>query len=175
MAIIAKATGGSFVPAPAGAHAAVCVDVVDLGMLEVSFGGKTSHKHKIRIVWQISEVMSDNRPFIVQKRYTLSLHQKASLRKDLESWRGKQFSPEELEGFDVEKLLGIPCLLNVIQESKDGDTYSNVTSIMRLPKGMEAPKARDYIRVCDRTPENGNGQPHDDEAFAGITDDDIPF
>lgn len=175
MPIIAREPkGGNFVPAPAGTHAAVCVDVVDLGMLEVNFGGKTSKKHKIRIAWQIDEVMEDNKPFLAQKRYTLSLHQKAQLRKDLESWRGKQFSPEELEGFDVENLIGINCLLNIIQEvsPKDGKTYSNIASIMRLPKGMNPVQPRDYIRVCDRTPEDG-GAPAEEEWQP--TDDDVPF
>lgn len=176
MAIIAREPKGSFIPAPPGQHSAVCVDIVDLGMLEVTFGKETTNKHKIRIVWQIEEVMADNKPYIASKMYTLSLHQKSQLRKDLESWRGKQFSPEELEGFDVENLLGVNCLLNVIQEvsTKNGKTYSNIASIMRLPKGMNPLKARDYIRVCDRTPEQTNGQPQD-EAFAGITDDDVPF
>lgn len=177
MPIIAKEPkGGNFVPAPPGTHAAVCVDVVDLGMLEVSFGGETSLKHKIRLVWQIEEVMADNRPYIVQKMYTLSLHQKAQLRKDLESWRGKQFSPEELEGFDVENLLGVNCLLNVIQEvsTKNGKTYSNIASIMRLPKGMNPVKARDYIRVCERTPEEAKQAQPTEEPWTP-TDDDIPF
>jgi hypothetical protein len=172
MPIIAKEPKGNFIPAPPGAHPAVCVDVVDLGMLEVNFGGQVSEKHKIRLVWQIEEVMADNRPYIVQKMYTLSLHQKAQLRKDLESWRGKQFSPEELEGFDVENLLGVNCLLNVIQEvsTKNGKTYSNIASIMRLPKGMNPVQARDYVRVIDRTPEQAQA-----EGEWTPTDDDIPF
>lgn len=183
MAIIAKASGGNFIPAPAGAHSAVCCDVVDMGMLEVSFGGKTKTQHKIRIVWQIEEVMADNRPFIAQKRYTLSLHEKAALRKDLESWRGRAFSDTELEGFDVEVLLGKPCLLNVIQENKAGKTYSNVTSIMKLPKSMQPLTVRDYVRVVDRQPEPAQ-QPEGHEArwepswegnFPDITDEDVPF
>jgi hypothetical protein len=154
MAIIAKSSGGgNFIPCPSGQHSAVCVDIVDMGILEVKFGKEApKSQHKIRIVWQVEEVMADNRPFIVQRRYTLSLHEKATLRKDLESWRGKQFTAEELEGFDLEVLLGIPCLLNVIQEKKDGSTYANVASIMRLPKVMTPIKQRDYIRVQDRTP-----------------------
>ena len=154
MPIIAKSSGGgNFIPCPPGQHSAVCVDIVDMGLLEVKFGKEApKSQHKIRIVWQVEEVMADNRPFIVQRRYTLSLHEKATLRKDLESWRGKQFTAEELEGFDLEVLLGIPCLLNVIQEKKDGSTYANVASIMRLPKVMTPIKQRDYIRVQDRTP-----------------------
>jgi hypothetical protein len=174
MAIVAKASGANFIPAPTGAHSAVCVDVVDLGMLEVAFGGKKKTQHKIRIVWQIAEVMADNRPFIVQKRYTLSLHEKAALRKDLESWRGREFTATELEGFDVETVIGVACLLNVIQQKKDSSTYANVTSIMRLPKGMEPVKARDYVRVVDRQPEDAAREAEQQGDWTPM-DDDVPF
>lgn len=176
MPIIAKASGANFIPAPPGAHSAVAVDVVDLGMLEVSFGGKKKTQHKIRIVWQIEEVMADNRPFIVQKRYTLSLHEKAQLRKDLESWRGRPFTDQELEGFDVETVIGVACLLNVIQEKKESSTYANVTSIMKLPKSMTPIKQRDYVRVCDRTPEQAEAENHQQGDGSWTPDDtDIPF
>ncbi len=188
MPIVAKATGGGrdFIPAPGGAHAAVCCDVVDMGVLEVSYGGNKKSQHKVRIVWQIAEVTADNKPYIVQKRYTLSLHKKSALLKDLESWRGIPFSDEQLQGFDLETLLGAACLLNVMQVQKEGDTYANVTTIMRLPKGMEAPKVRDYVRMKDRTPEQtaaakdaqhaGDGMT-DDPSYDGYfpTDDDVPF
>ena len=178
MSIIAKASGGGFIPAPPGTHAAVCVDVVDLGIIKVSFGGKEKQQHKVRIVWQIEEVMADNRPFVASKRYTLSLHEKASLRKDLESWRGRPFSAEELDGFDLENLLSKAALLNIIQEQRNGSTYSNVASIMRLPKGMAAPTPRDYVRVCDRPPAESEPVPPEDfgpgEDY-GISDSDVPF
>jgi hypothetical protein len=175
MPIIAKSSGGSFVPCPPGAHSAVCVDVIDMGLLEVNWGGKKKSQHKIRIVWQVEEVMGDNKPFMVQRRYTLSLHEKATLRKDLESWRGKQFTAEELEGFDIEVLIGVPCLLNVIQEKKDGSTYANVASIMRLPKSMNALTQRDYVRVQDRTPAQAEAVTEGPQWDGGITDDDVPF
>jgi len=177
MPIIAKASGANFIPAPPGAHAAVCVDVVDLGMLEVSFGGKTKQQHKVRIVWQIEEVRADNKPFSVSKRYTLSLHEKAALRKDLESWRGKAFTAEELEGFDLEMLLSKAALLNVIQQTRDNSTYANVASIMRLPKGMSAPTPSDYVRVCDRTPSEAEAVPpeYGDGVVDSISDDMVPF
>lgn len=175
MPIIAKASASSYVPAPPGTHAAVCVDVVDLGMLKVSFGGKEKTQHKIRIVWQIDEVKPDNKPYEISKRYTLSLHEKAALRKDLESWRGKAFTPEELEGFDLEVLLSKACLINAIQETKNGSTYTNVATIMKLPKTMIPPASRDYIRVCDRKSESGEVPPDFEEYGAGITDEDVPF
>jgi len=170
MPIIAKA-GATFAPAPEGSHPAVCVDVVDLGTLEVNYGGKSKKQHKIRVVWQIDENQEDGKPFIVQQRFTLSLHEKAGLRKVLESWRGKQFTDDELQGFDVETVIGKPCLVNVVHAKKDGSMYANVTSVMRLPKGLAILTPRDYVRVCDRT--EGEGAPEAD--FGTIDDSDVPF
>lgn len=176
MAIIAKASGSSFVPAPAGTHSAVCVDVVDLGMLEVTFANKAKKQHKINVVWQIGEVRNDNKPYQVQKRYTLSLHEKAGLRKDLESWRGRPFTQGELEGFDVESVLSAPCMLNVIHNVKDGSTYANVTAVMKLPKGLTAPTPRDYMRVCDRPKTEGEGAPMPEYGEQPMySDDEVPF
>src|SRR5688572_414981 len=108
MAIVAtaKSEGTNFQPAPAGVHQAVCVDVVDLGILDVTWQGQTKKQHKVNVAWQINEDRDDGKPFLVFKRYTLSLSEKANLRKDLESWRGRKFTRDEEMGFDVEKLIG---------------------------------------------------------------------
>lgn len=175
MPIIASAKGSQYPPAPAGTHSAVCIDVVDMGILKVTFGGKEKAQHKIRIVWQIDELRDDGNPHNVSKRYTLSLHEKASLRKDLESWRGRAFNDGELAGFDLEDLLSAPALLNVVHAVKDGQTYANVTSIMKLPKMMEAPRPVNYTRVCDRETTNGAVPPPGFDDGPAITDDDVPF
>lgn len=177
MSIIAKASGGNFTPAPAGAHSAVCVDVVDLGVVTTEYSGKKKSQHKIRVVWQLAEDMEDGKPFMASKRYTLSLHEKATLRKELESWRGRAFTEDELRGFDVETVIGVPCFINIVQESKGGTTYSNVTSIMKLPKGVVTMKQRDYVRVQDRDPKaaqdaNADAAPEHGEF---PSEDDIPF
>lgn len=174
MAIIAKASGGGeFTLCPEGAHASTCVDVIDLGMVETEFNGEKKKQHKVRIVWQTGEINPDNgKPFLAGKRYTNSLHEKATLRKDLESWRGRAFTKQELTGFDLENLLSAPALLNVIHEARSGKTYDNVTTIMRLPRGMAAPEATDYVRKCDRTPEAPTNI--DVETYAP-NDDDVPF
>lgn len=173
MPIIATAGDSKvFAPAPAGLHQAVCVDVVDMGILEVTYANKTKKQHKIRVVWQIDELMDDGKPFIVQKRYTLSLHEKAGLRKDLESWRGKAFSRDEEMGFDVEKLLGVNCFLNIVHAVKEGTTYANVAGVVPLKKGMPHIQPSDYVRVKDRDPKEAS----DGGGIANeLTDDDIPF
>lgn len=180
MPIFASASGGTeYKPAPAGSHVAVCCDVVDLGVLEVTFGGKTKKQHKVNIFWQLSEELrDDDKPFIVRKRYTLSLHEKAALRKDLEAWRGRAFSNEELDKFDLENLLSVGCYVSVVHQTKaDGSgTWANVASIMKLPKGVPTPKIVDYARVCDRKEAEGEPPPPDiDTSGMGVDESDIPF
>lgn len=180
--IVAKASGGTYIPAPAGVWAGVCVDVVDLGPMVQEFAGKKRTLHKIRIVWQISETRADGKPYSASKMYTLSLHEKASLRKDLESWRGRAFTEPELQGFDVETVLSAAALLNIVENLKNGTKYANVAGVMRLPKTMEAPTPRDYVRVCDRQLTDSEAVPPNQTEDAGppdwdhgISDEYVPF
>jgi hypothetical protein len=53
-----------------------------------------------------SDERGDRAPFLVSKRYTLILNEKGNLRPMLEAWRGRKFAPQELKGFDLERLLG---------------------------------------------------------------------
>lgn len=176
MPIIATAgeSKKAYAPAPAGVHHGVCVDVVDMGMLEVTYAGKTKKQHKVRLVWQIDETNRETgERHIAQKRYTLSLSEKATLRKDLESWRGKAFTREEEMGFDLEKLIGVNAFLNVMQVQKDGSTYANVASVMPLKKGMPKMDAEKYVRIKDRKPDEQTETRND--LVGELTEDDIPF
>lgn len=182
MPIIATAkgeNGSSFQPAPAGVHQAVLVDVVDLGMLDVTWQGVTKRQHKVNFAWQIAEDRDDGKPYLVFKRYTLSTHEKAGLRKDLESWLGRKFTREDEMGFDVESMLGKNCLLNITHNRVGDKTYANVASVNPLMKNMPVMSARDYVRKVDRTTEPtsqaATAPHHDDQEPPPLTDDDIPF
>ncbi len=170
MALIAKG-GKHFTPAPEGLWPAVCVDVVDLGMVMTTWG----EKHKCRIVWELSEKMPDGRLFIASKQYTLSLHEKASLYKDLKSWRGRPFTPEELDAFDVEKVLGAPCQVLITQEEKDGMVYGNVTTIMKASPEKRLTPSGSYVRKVNRATDQSSTEEAGDDGFDGATNDDIPF
>lgn len=139
MAIMASSKGGSeFELVPAGQYSAICYRVVDLGTQEQKDKvGKISHKRKIIISWELDERMSEGKRFSQHERYTLSLHEMSTLRPMLESWRGRAFTPEEEDAFDVSKLIGAPCLMQIVHNQSNGKTYANMSSIMKLPKGME--------------------------------------
>lgn len=159
--LIAKSNASEFTPTPAGPHSAVCIDVVDRGLQMTQFGAK----HKIWIIWAIDEVEeSTGKPFITLQSYTLSLHEKSKLGQHLASWRGKPFTEEEKQGFDVEKLLHVPCLLNIVHNVNGGTTYANVDSIMPLPKSMQKVVAPDdYERHIERNPSKDFRSPNYEE------------
>lgn len=149
MPIIATAGDGKvFTPAPEGTHQAVCVDVIDAGMHDNPFQpGK--QQHKIDIVWQLNEMRDDGQRYQAWKRYTLSLNEKAVLRHDLESWRGRPFTADELRGFDVAAVTGANCLINIVHrtsQTNPGRVYGNVASVMPLIKGMPKIAADGYVR-----------------------------
>lgn len=138
MAVIAtNESSGNYEKAPVGMQQAVCVFVNDIGNQPGEWQGKQLIRHQVIITWEIAEKMTqgeyEGMPFMLSKFYTLSLAEKANLRKDLESWRGKQFTEDELRGFDLERLIGANCYLNVTSTDKDKRRISAITP---LPKGV---------------------------------------
>lgn len=159
-----------YAPCPSGTHQAVCVDVIDLGIVEGSYQGKPNKRHKINIAWQVSETREDGKLFVVYKRYTLSLSDKATLRHDLESWRGRPFTEQELRGFDVETVIGANCLINIQHNQVQDKTYANVVAVMPLAKGMAKMVPTDYERQpAAQTVTESQAAPEE------VTADDIPF
>lgn len=142
MPTLPKPGENSFQPVPQGNHVAICYRVIDLGTQDGEYMGKKNRRHKLLVSWELpDEKMDDGRPFTIGKKYTWSTEEKASLRKDLESWRGKAFTAEDFgpNGFDIKNVIGVPCLLNVVHDKKGDKTYSNIASVARLPRGMSAP------------------------------------
>lgn len=147
MSLVAKAKSDNkeFKLPPAGTHVARCVQIVDLGHQKGEWQGKPKETHKVRLAWELPTEKDTFRPevgpepFIIGKDFTVSLDEKANLRKSLEAWRGRPFTEAELGGFHIANLKGAPCLLNVQHVAKDGKTYANIASIMALPKGMPVP------------------------------------
>jgi hypothetical protein len=179
--IIATAGGGgkTFTPAPEGVHQAVCVDVIDIGQKPNPFKPGTT-QHKIDLAWQINQNRDDGKRFVVYKRYTLSLNEKATLRHDLESWRGRPFTAKEEEGFDVLTIIGANCLMNVQHKpSNDGTRiYANVISVMPLIAGMAKITDNGYERKAVEQTDGTNTYDRDItpvEQVTPVTDDDIPF
>lgn len=139
MAFTVSGNNTNFTPAPAGTHVAVCSQLIDMGLQHSDFYDKDSEK--IMLGFELSNVIDEEskKPKMVWKQYTRSLGAKANLRGDLESWRGRKFSGEELAAFDMSKLVGAGCLLSIVHDTKEGSTYANIQAIMALPSGTPKP------------------------------------
>lgn len=153
MGIIASQSSGDFTVVPEGVHQAVCYGVVDIGHQYSEKWDKMSHK--IIVLWEIpSERITINGkdlPMVVSKKYTLSLGKKANLRKDLESWRGRSFTDEELAGFDITNLVTVNCMIQIIHSKSNEKTYANISSILPLYKGLQkvAPEGKIMVYSID--------------------------
>lgn len=133
--------GKEFEQASAGNHVARCVGMIDIGTHQSEYQGKTTYARKIVLRFELpNEIMEEGeyagKPFLVGKYYTASLSEKANLRKDLESWRGRPFTPEELRGFDSKNILDKPCMVNVVHTEKG---KAKIASIAPIPKGLQVP------------------------------------
>jgi hypothetical protein len=93
---------------------------------------------------------------VIWSTYNATLHENSKLRAHLVSWRGKQFSEQEIISFELNNVLDKPCMISVIHTANEGRTYANVDNVSRLMKGIDVPKAEgDLITFdpYDHTPE----------------------
>lgn len=155
VALNIKDSGGAdFKKLPPGAHFAICNMIIDCGM-QPGYQGKAQHKLYIR--WEVPDERVEytkdgvavEGPMTIGRFYTASLSEKAQLRTDLENWRGQAFTESELKGFDVFKVAGKACQIQVVHSDPvNGKVYANINGIMGLSKDQR-PRAKD-VRAENR-------------------------
>lgn len=154
MPLHVREDGVTFEPIPEGTHRAVCYGVYDVGSHYDERYQKTIHKVYLcfelpdeRMKIKDKDGNEVDKPKAISKKYTLSLNEKANLRKDLASWRGKGFTPEELNGFDLHNILGKCCQLSVVHNvGANKKTYANIQAIISFPKGQKPLKAENELQ-----------------------------
>lgn len=143
-----KKDNSDFIQVEPGTYVARCYSMIEIGTIETDFNGEKKQVHQVNITWELpteTAIFHEEKgpePFVVSKTYNLSMHEKATLRKDLESWRGKGYTDKEAQRFDVTKLIGQPCILSIIHEPGKTDpskNYVRISSISKLMKGQECP------------------------------------
>lgn len=190
-------SNGNFEQAPIGSHMARCVRLTDLGTQESEYQGAKSTRRQLVLSFELpDEPMttgeSAGKPFLISKFYTASIGEKANLRHDLISWRGRDFTKEELDGFELQNILGKPCMLSIVKNDKGKSVISTISGV---PKGVTvSPQINETIyfsldefdnavfsklgnkmqEMIKRSPEYRLLQSRS-PAIAGDFDDDIPF
>lgn len=150
MAIIAKSTGEATQREliPAGTYVARCYSVVHLGHVTQKYMGEEKVVDLVRFTWELPTEMrcfnadKGMQPCAISKEMTLSLNEKSNLRQMLNSWRGKALTEDEAKAFDLAKLIGAPCMVNLIHQpskSNPEKVYERIAAIMPMMKGMICP------------------------------------
>ena len=141
---------------------AVCVDVTTPKRVDTPFGPK----EKFSIVFETSQVREDGSPFCIwASGFTPSLHEKASLRKFLKNWFGRDLSAAEQAEFDMELLLGRSAHVTIVHnQASDGRTFSNIALIRPDRSATPLKPSGKFTRQRDRKPKDG------DSSYARVPD-----
>lgn len=146
--------GNDLPPIPADTHQAVCYGVVDVGTHQPK---NPAHKptRKLILLFELPFERADfgekgNLPRGISCTLTQSLSDNAILRKFLKSWRGRDFTAQELEGFDPRQLIGANCNLVISNNpSADGTkTFANIDGILPLRKEKKDPRTQAVIEAA---------------------------
>ena len=130
-------------PVPAGVHHAVCYAVIDLGTQDPN-NPTFRPSRKVMVLWELPHETINTgdgpKPRIISSEYTASIGKKATLRAVLESWRGKPFTNDEFNGFDLKNIIGANCQLNIVHKQGKADpskVYARIQGVVPLVKGMQ--------------------------------------
>ena len=138
--------GGSFTPVSPGMHLARCYRIVDMGTQKTEFQGQAKHLQKVMLQFEVHGeddsgkplVTAKGEPMSISKNFTLSLAEKATMRKDLQAWRGRDFTPEELRGFELKNVLGAWAMITASKAlGGNGKEYTNIVSINPVPVAIK--------------------------------------
>jgi len=141
---ILKKSEGSFTLIEPGTHPARCYGMVSLGTQPAN-NPKFKSSFKVVLLFEFPEnrieVDGVSKPMMTSHFLNAYLGSEVKPSKTnlfLSAWRGRAFTDVELGGFDLSKVVGAPCLLNIIHTTRNGKTREEIASIMPLPKTMKA-------------------------------------
>ncbi len=117
---------------PAGNYLGRIVGIYCIGTQD---GGQYEPKEQCIITWELSNKKGpvrdgEGRSLTISNFYTLSMNEKANLRRDLETILGADLKAGD--DFDVESVLGTPCRLSVAHVEVNGKTRERIKALMAL-------------------------------------------
>jgi len=130
---------------PSGSYPARCISMIDIGTIPTEYQGEKKMRALIRLKFELPTVTKvfnpdkGEQPFVIERQFTKSLHEKSALRPFLDNWRGTALTEDECLSFDLSSLLGVSCLLSVVHNQVGDKTYANIGGISTLPEGLECP------------------------------------
>jgi len=142
---IIKQSETSYTLIPPGNYPARCYGVVSLGTQQPS-NPQFSAQFKVVLMFEFPtetiERDGKTKPLGITQflnAYLGSSKKPSKTAQFLTAWRGKPFTEAELKGFDLAKVIGVPCLISITHEDKGGKIREVISSIAPPLKGMAIP------------------------------------
>lgn len=147
MSLFAPKSEKEFELQPEGTHIARCISLIQLGTHHEEYMGQPKDFNKIRLSFELPTEMrvydkdKGEQPMLISNDYTLSMNEKANLRKIVEGIIGKSMVDGEADLFDLESLVGKAFLITIKHKTSitSGKTFANIAGASPLMKGMTAP------------------------------------
>lgn len=156
MPVIAESTGGTpREQVPAGTHVARVYEIIHIGTVTDTWEGQTKTLNKVRIGFELpleTRVFKEEngeQPFVISREFTLSTHEKSTLRAFIDGLQGRKMTEQEAKAYDVTTLIGRECLISVTHTEKGEKTYANIASASPMMKGMVCPPAVNAPRLLE--------------------------
>src|SRR5262249_27812966 len=159
-----KENNNNFEACPEFTGKGVCVDVTPLRKQQSQYG----ERNVFKVVFEVDMEREDGSRYCVwSNNFTPTLNEKASLRKFLRGWFGRDLSKAELEDFDTEGLIGKPAQLVVVHQHKDGKVYANIAACTPDKSGESLKASGKFVRAKDRPTSVGGNAAGAAESGAG--------
>lgn len=129
---------------PEGNHPARIYEVIEVGTVEGSWMGQPKMNYNVRIGFEFPTkkfMFSEEKglqPFVLSREMSLSLGEKANLRKIVEAVEGRKLTEAEAVNYDVTTIIGKPLLVTVshTEPNNEGIQYANATTFSGLIEGL---------------------------------------
>jgi len=172
-----------YVLADQGLHRAVCVDqfqgatefinretgvrltdeeIAAAGIVEVNgvytnVPDEVKQRETIWLGFELDQMTpEEDKPLSIRKKFTASIHERATLRIFLERWRGRPFTDAEKQKFDTESLVGVPCQLNIVHRDF-GNGPRQLIDFAIKETGEALKPSGSYVRNKDREEKKEEG------------------
>ena len=161
LTISGESGGGDFPKLEPGIYHGTCYSIIDLGESDQEYKGVVSKKKRIHLGFEITEAVDpstnivmteDGRPFGAFKTYTASTSELSTLRKHVESWRGKSYTDEEVNSFDITQMIGctVKIEIGLTKKSDFGEGGNPKIVALREPRdGIKKVETHNDIVLFD--------------------------
>ena len=143
---IREMTDTSFINLKPGTYKSRVTGVAELGLQETTYKDVQKIQKQIALLFSVFE-NDGSTPVILGKSFAMTIRDNATLRKAIIAIRGKDFTPEELNDWDLAELLGLPCLITIDQYERKGYTNMAIKQITTSLTDSTTPEieVKDYI------------------------------